>query len=59
MKVSFWGCKDELAEVLQAIKEGKIKPRVETRPLEDCEAVVEEMIAGKLKTRVAFVPSHD
>lgn len=56
LKVSFWGCKSELAEVLQAIKDGKINPHVETRPLDECGQVIEEMIAGKLKSRVALIP---
>lgn len=58
VKVSFWGCKHELVEVLQAIKDGKIHPHVQTRSLEDCEKVLEEMIAGKLKSRIALVPSE-
>lgn len=56
VKVTFWGCKSELAEVLQAIKDGKIKPHVEERPLDDCEKVLEEMTTGHLKSRVALIP---
>ncbi|KAJ3558544.1 hypothetical protein NM688_g860 [Phlebia brevispora] len=58
VKVSFWGTKQELVEVLQAVKDGKVKPHVEERPLVDCEKVIEEMKAGHLRSRVALIPSH-
>ena len=58
VRVSLWGCKSELSEVLQAIKDGKVKPHVEERPLEEVETVIEELKAGKLKSRVALIPSH-
>ena len=49
--------RDEIrAKIQQAIKDGKIKPHVETRPLDECGQVIEQMIAGKLKSRVALIP---
>ncbi|KZT21172.1 alcohol dehydogenase [Neolentinus lepideus HHB14362 ss-1] len=56
VKSTLWGRKSELKEVLQAVKEGLIRPHVETRPLHECGAVLEEMAAGKLQTRVALIP---
>ncbi|CAL1694507.1 unnamed protein product [Somion occarium] len=51
-----WGTKSELAEVLEAIAQGKIKPQLETRPFEDCFKVLEELRDGKLKSRVVLIP---
>ncbi|THH01790.1 hypothetical protein EW026_g962 [Hermanssonia centrifuga] len=53
---SFWGTKRELAEVLDAIAEGKIKPRVETRPLDQCVQVLDDLRNGKVKNRIALIP---
>ncbi|EPQ56681.1 alcohol dehydogenase [Gloeophyllum trabeum ATCC 11539] len=58
VKSSFWGCKGELKEVLEAVRGGLVRPHVETRPLSDCGTVLKEMMAGKLKGRVALVPDQ-
>lgn len=57
IKMSTWGCKDELKEVLQAVADGKVKPEVEERPLEDCIQVLQDLASGKIRSRVALVPS--
>ncbi|KAI0784624.1 chaperonin 10-like protein [Abortiporus biennis] len=56
VKTSFWGCKTELAEVLDAVAKGKITPQVETKPLEQCLEVLKEFHEGKVKGRIALVP---
>ncbi|PSR74830.1 hypothetical protein PHLCEN_2v9544 [Hermanssonia centrifuga] len=53
---NFCGTKAELVEVLAAIAEGRIKPKVETRPLDDCVQVLDELRNGRLKNRVALIP---
>ncbi|KAK7695031.1 hypothetical protein QCA50_002219 [Cerrena zonata] len=53
---SMWGTRSELVEVLGAIGEGKITPKVETRPFDECIKVLEELRDGKLKSRVALIP---
>jgi len=55
---NLWGCKRELEEVMQAIADGKVKPIVETRPMDHCTQVLEELHDGKLKSRVALIPSN-
>ena len=54
--VSYWGSKDDLVEVLQAIADGKLKPPVETRPMSECAEVLKEMQVGLLRNRVALIP---
>jgi len=56
IKLSAWGCKAELKEVLAVIAEGKVKPQVDERPLEDCLKVLEDLNSGKLRSRVALIP---
>lgn len=56
LKSSSYGTKEELGEVLKAIADGVLQPKVETRPLSECAQVLEEMHQGKLKCRVALVP---
>lgn len=55
-KTSYWGTKDELAEVLQAVADGLLKPVVETRKMSECAQVLEDMHHGKLRARVALIP---
>lgn len=50
----FWGTKGELAEVLEAIGDGKIKPRVESRDFDECVRVLEDLRDGKVSGRVAI-----
>lgn len=56
LKTSFWGTNTELREVLQAIAEGKLNPKVETRPMSQCVQVLEDMKHGRLTGRVALIP---
>ncbi|MEO8025556.1 MAG: zinc-dependent alcohol dehydrogenase [Bryobacteraceae bacterium] len=50
------GSRQELKEVLQLAADGKLKTHVETRPLDQAAAVLEEMQAGKLLARVVLQP---
>lgn len=50
----FWGTRGELAEVLEAIGDGKIKPRVESRSFDECIQVLEELRDGKVSARAAI-----
>lgn len=56
IKMSAWGTKSELKEVLDAVATGKVNPQVEERKLEDCLDVIRDLAAGKLKSRVALIP---
>jgi propanol-preferring alcohol dehydrogenase len=56
IKMSAWGTKSELKEVLSAVAAGKVKPQVEERSLEECMEVLQDLATGKLKSRVALIP---
>jgi len=56
IKMSAWGTKSELKEVLSAVAAGKVKPQVEERPLEECLEVLQDLATGKLRSRVALIP---
>jgi alcohol dehydrogenase, propanol-preferring len=56
IKLSAWGCKSELKDVLAVISQGKVKPQVDERPLEDCLTVLHDLASGKLRSRVALIP---
>ena len=56
LKTSFWGARSELAEILEVIADGLLKPKVAARPMSQCVEVLDEMREGKLKARVALVP---
>lgn len=56
VKTSYFATKSDLEIVLQAIADGKLRPRVEERPFSECAQVLHDMHAGKLKNRVAIVP---
>ncbi|GJE87707.1 zinc-binding dehydrogenase [Phanerochaete sordida] len=58
LKTSFWGTRAELAEVLQAIADGLLKPMVTSRPMSQCAEVLDEMRAGKVQARIALVPQE-
>lgn len=55
-RTSFYGTKDELSEILHAIKDGVLKPKVEARPMSQCVQVLEDMRKGKLTSRIALIP---
>lgn len=56
LKTSFWGTQTEVAEILQAISDGLLEPKVATRPMSECAQVLNEMREGKLQARIALVP---
>ena len=56
VKASYWGRREELVEVLEAISQGKIKTEVEIRRLEEANQALKDMVAGKLRARVVLVP---
>lgn len=55
----FIGSKAELVEVLQAIADGLLKPKVETRPMSECLQVLEDMRLGKFQGRIALIPDEE
>ncbi|CDO73696.1 hypothetical protein BN946_scf185015.g24 [Trametes cinnabarina] len=56
IKASFGGnCKD-LQECLDAIAQGKIRPQVEARPMDECSHVIHGLAEGKIRARVALIP---
>ncbi|KAJ3759240.1 alcohol dehydogenase [Lentinula raphanica] len=58
IKTSMWGTKKELAEVLALVKEKKITPLTETKPLDQAIAVFENMRLSKLQGRVVLIPEQ-
>ncbi|KAL8277209.1 hypothetical protein RQP46_010382 [Phenoliferia psychrophenolica] len=54
--MSFWGTKKALSEVLELVKEGKLKPEVEERKMSELPESVTAMDEGRVKGRLAFVP---
>jgi len=56
IKMSAWGTKSELTEVLKVVASGKVKPQVEERPLDECLEVLQDLATGKLKSRIALIP---
>ena len=56
IKMSAWGTKSELKEVLNAVATGKVKPQVSERPLECCMEVLHGMAKGEVEGRVALIP---
>ncbi|KYG68014.1 alcohol dehydrogenase [Bdellovibrio bacteriovorus] len=55
---AFWGTHQEMHEIFQLIDEGKIKPQVETAPMKDVNHWLEELEAGRVKSRMALLPSQ-
>ncbi|KAJ3835857.1 alcohol dehydogenase [Lentinula raphanica] len=58
IKTSMWGTKKELAEVLALVKEKKITPLTETKPLDQAIEVFENMRLSKLQGRVVLIPGQ-
>ncbi|KAL7284101.1 hypothetical protein ACG7TL_001381 [Trametes sanguinea] len=56
IKGSFGGDYDDLKECLDAIAEGRVRPQVEERPMEECGQVIHDLAEGKIRSRVALVP---
>ncbi len=49
---SLVGTRQDLAEAFQFGAEGKVKPRVQMRPMEDINDIFDEMAAGKIRGRM-------
>ena len=56
LKTGYWGCKGELAEILEAIASGKLEVLVQERPMSEINHLLHEMHEGKVKNRVALIP---
>ncbi|GJE87706.1 zinc-binding dehydrogenase [Phanerochaete sordida] len=56
VRTSFWGTRAELAEVLQAVADGLLRPKAAVRPMSQCVEVLDDMRAGRLLARTALVP---
>jgi len=46
---------EDLEQVLDLIAAGHIRPRVETRKIPEFEQVLEELVEGKIKSRIALI----
>ncbi len=53
---TFWGTHAELEAVYELIKSGKVCPNVETAPLKEVNHWLEELHAGRVKSRIALLP---
>lgn len=51
---SLVGTREDLAEAFQFAAEGKVVPKVTKRPIEDINAIFDEMIEGKIKGRMVI-----
>lgn len=58
VKGSMWGTKKELQEVLKIVREGKVNPVVEARPMDKAVEAFEDLRNARLKGRVAVIPQH-
>ena len=52
---SYGGQVSDLEEVLQLVARGAIKPRVEHGTLENFPTVLKDLVAGKVKGRIALI----
>ena len=53
---SYGGTMDDLKQCLTLISEGKLKPQVVTGKLDEFPQVLEDLHAGKVKSRIALRP---
>jgi alcohol dehydrogenase, propanol-preferring len=53
---TFWGTRQELQEVLQLLAGGKVRPEVQTGQIKDVNHWLEELKAGRVRSRVALLP---
>lgn len=54
---TFWGTHAELAAVYDLIAAGKVTPSVETGDMKDVNHWLEELHAGRVKSRIALIPA--
>lgn len=48
----------DLKECLELIAQGVVKPQVETGSLDDFDKVLQDLHAGKVKSRIALIPGN-
>lgn len=53
---TFWGTHKDLSEALQLISKNQVIPSVETAPMKDVNHWLEELHAGRVKSRMAMIP---
>ncbi|KAI0675328.1 alcohol dehydogenase [Trametes maxima] len=53
---SFGGDYQDLEECLEAVAEGKVRPEVEEKSMEECGQVVQALARGGVRARVALIP---
>ena len=53
---SAWGTRDELAEVLELAREGRIRSRVQTYPLQKINEALSDLRAGNVEGRAVVTP---
>ena len=53
---SAWGTRDELAEVLELAREGRIRSRVQTYPLQKINEALSDLRAGNVEGRAGVTP---
>lgn len=56
IKYTFGGKNIDIEQGLAKISKGTLSPRVETAPLKDFKQVLEDLHAGKIKSRMVLVP---
>ncbi|CAN6674846.1 alcohol dehydrogenase 2 [Trichomonascus vanleenenianus] len=54
---AFWGTSSELMECLELVAKGKVDPQFETAPLSDLPVRLKLLKEGKIKSRLALLPS--
>jgi propanol-preferring alcohol dehydrogenase len=55
---NYGGQYSDVVEVLDLISKGIIRPQVENGKLEDFPKVLKDLHEGKIKSRMALIPSH-
>lgn len=55
----FWGTREEFVEVMEAISDGKITPRVESRDFKECSEVLEDLRDGRVSGRAVIRWGYD
>lgn len=56
---SYGGTYQDIVECLQLIQKGFIKPQVELGKLDDFPEILKKLDEGKIKCRIALIPTHD
>ncbi|MFD1829510.1 MULTISPECIES: NAD(P)-dependent alcohol dehydrogenase [Streptomyces] len=56
VSIPYWGSRGELAEVVALARAGRIRPHVETHPLEEALEVYQRLRDGRIEGRAVLVP---